>query len=153
MAAMTNLETLGDAVLGTVPFARTLGVEFVAVGEDGRTVTARMPDAPRLHNHVGGPHASAMFGLAETASGGVVMAVFGDQLDRAVPLAVRAEVSYRKLAMGTVEATARLDRSREEVLAELDAGQRPEFSVTVEITRQDGAVAAEMRIVWTLRPH
>jgi acyl-coenzyme A thioesterase PaaI-like protein len=149
---MTNLETLGTGLLDSVPFARTLGVEFTAASEDGRTVSARMPDAPHLHNHVGGPHASALFGLAETASGAVVMAVFGDQLGRAVPLTVRAEVEYRKLAMGTVEATARLDRPRDEVLAELDAGGRPEFTVPVEITRADGAVAAEVRMVWTLRP-
>jgi uncharacterized protein (TIGR00369 family) len=149
---MTNVETLGSGMLAAVPFARTLGVEFIAAGEDGRTVTARMPDAPQLHNHLGGPHAGAMFSLAETASGAVVMAVFGDQLGRAVPLAVQATIAYRKLAIGAVEATARLDRSRDEVLAELDAGGRPEFTVTVEITREGGAVVAEMQVVWTLRP-
>jgi acyl-coenzyme A thioesterase PaaI-like protein len=149
---MTTPETLGGGMLGAVPFARTLGVEITAASADGRTVTARMPDASHLHNHVGGPHAGAIFGLAETASGAVVMAVFGDQLGRAVPLTVQAEIGYRKLAMGAVEATARLDRSPDEILAELDAGQRPEFTVTVEITRQDGAVAAQMQVVWTLRP-
>ncbi|HEY2674191.1 MAG TPA: DUF4442 domain-containing protein [Rugosimonospora sp.] len=150
---MTDLETLSATMLGAVPFARTLGAQFIAVADDGRTVTARMPDAPQLHNHVGGPHAAAVFGLAETASGAVVTAVFSDQLHRAVPLAVRAEIAYKKLAMGVVEATARLQRPREEVLAELDAGLRPEFTVAVDITREDGAVAAEMRVVWTLRPH
>ncbi len=83
---MTDLETLSAGMLGAVPFARTLGVEFTAVADGGGTVTARLPDAEQLHNHVGGPHAAAMFGLAETASGAVVMAVFADQLDRAVPL-------------------------------------------------------------------
>jgi acyl-coenzyme A thioesterase PaaI-like protein len=150
---MTDLETLSAGMLGAVPFARTLGVEFTAVADGGGTVTVRLPDAERLHNHVGGPHAAAMFGLAETASGAVVMAVFADQLDRAVPLAVRADIAYRKLAMGPVEATARLERARDEVVAELDGGRRPEFTVAVDITRPDGAVAAEVRVVWTLRPH
>lgn len=150
---MTDLETLSASMLSAVPFARTLGVEFTAVADGGGAVTVRLPDAEQLHNHVGGPHAAAMFGLAETASGAVVMAVFADQLDRAVPLAVRADIAYRKLAMGPVDATARLERARDEVIAELDAGQRPEFTVAVDITRPDGAVAAEVRVVWTLRPN
>jgi hypothetical protein len=54
--------------------------------------------------------------------------------------------------MGAVTATARINRSRDEVVAELDAGERPEFGVEVAITRPDGAVSAEMLVVWTLRP-
>lgn len=94
-----------------------------------------------------------MFTLAESASGAVVLAAFGDQLPRAVPLAVRAEIGFSRLAMGPVTATARLGRPIAEVVAELDAGQRPEFPVAVEITREDGAVTAGMSVVWTLRPH
>ena len=44
-------------------------------------------------------------------------------------------------------------RFANDVLAELDAGQRPEFAVDVEITREDAEVVAQMRIFWTLRPH
>jgi hypothetical protein len=94
-----------------------------------------------------------MFTLAESASGAVVLGAFGDQLSRAVPLAVRAEIAYRKLAMGPVTATATLGRPAAEVIAELDAGRRPEFPVAVVITREDGEVTGEMTVVWTLRPH
>jgi acyl-coenzyme A thioesterase PaaI-like protein len=113
----------------------------------------RLPDQPDFHNHVGGPHAGAMFTLAESASGAIVLSAFGDQLSRAVPLAVKAEIGYRKLAMGPVTATAELGRPAAEVVAELDAGERPEFPVNVTITREDGAVTGEMIIVWTLRPN
>jgi acyl-coenzyme A thioesterase PaaI-like protein len=149
-------ETVAAAMLAAVPFARTLGILFTEVAPDGAgglRVVAELPDREDLHNHVGGPHAGAIFALGETASGAAVMAAFGDQLGRAVPLAVRAEIAYRKLAMGTVAATARLNRTREEVVADLDAGERPEFGVEVAITRTDGAVSAEMLVVWTLRPH
>jgi acyl-coenzyme A thioesterase PaaI-like protein len=140
-------------MLQAVPFARTLGVEFVAVA-DGPLVTVRLPDSPANHNHVGGPHAGALFSLGETASGAVVMAAFAHLLDRAVPLAVRAEIAYRKLAMGPVRATARLGRPAAEVEAELTAGGRPEFPVQVEVSREsDGAVTAELSVTWTLRPH
>jgi acyl-coenzyme A thioesterase PaaI-like protein len=150
---VTDLATLGIGMLAAVPFARTIGMEFVAMADDGSSVTVRLPDAPELHNHLGGPHAGAMFSLAETASGAVVTAVFADQFGRAAPLPTRAEIAYRKVARGPVEATARLARARDEILAELDAGTRPEFPVQVDITRADGAVVAEMQVIWTLRPN
>ncbi|MFG3588585.1 DUF4442 domain-containing protein [Streptomyces sp. NPDC047990] len=91
--------------------------------------------------------------VGESASGAIVLAAFGEQLSRAVPLAVSAEIAYRKLAMGPVTATATLGRPAADVVAELDAGQRPEFPVTVAIRRADGAVTGEMTVVWTLRPN
>lgn len=143
--------SIGELLAATVPMVRTLGLEYLETSADRAVL--RLPDQPEYHNHVGGPHAGAMFTLAESASGCVVLAAFGDQLSRAVPLAVRAEIAYRKLAMGPVTATAVLDRPAAEVVAELDRGERPEFTVSVEITREDGAVTGEMTIVWTLRPN
>jgi hypothetical protein len=94
-----------------------------------------------------------MFTLAESASGAVVLAAFGDQLGRAVPLAVRAEIAYSKLAKGPVTATAELGRPAAEVVAELDKGERPEFPVEISLTRADGDETARMTVVWTLRPN
>jgi acyl-coenzyme A thioesterase PaaI-like protein len=159
-------------ILDAVPFARTLGVEFVELAPDGAggfRVVVRLPDSAATHNHVGGPHAGAMFTLGETASGAVVLAAFGHLLDRAVPLAVRADIAYRRLAMGPVRATARLARPAADVTAEFDAGTRPEFPVLIEIGTEEGGgtggrsaagegtgtgvgtVTAEMSVVWTLR--
>ncbi|MGC4950803.1 DUF4442 domain-containing protein [Streptomyces sp. DT224] len=143
--------TAGEMLAATVPMVRTLNLEFLESTADRAVV--RMPDQADYHNHLGGPHAGAMFTLAESASGAIVIAAFGDQLSRAVPLAVGAEIAYRKLARGEVTATAVLGRPAAEVVAELDAGERPEFPVTVEIRRGDGAVTGEMTVVWTLRPN
>ncbi|MFI5926336.1 DUF4442 domain-containing protein [Micromonospora sp. NPDC051543] len=143
-------------ILQSVPFARTLGIEFVEVAPEadgGVRAVVRLPDTSATHNHVGGPHAGAMFTLGETASGAVVLAAFGQLLDRAVPLAVRAEIAYRKLAMGAVLATARLGRPASEVVAELEAGQRPEFGIEVEIATEDGTPTSAMTVIWTLRPN
>ncbi|MBD3008579.1 MULTISPECIES: DUF4442 domain-containing protein [unclassified Streptomyces] len=145
-----TLPSVGEMLAATVPMVRTLNLEFRETSPE-RAVLC-LPDQPDFHNHVGGPHAGAMFTLAESASGAVVLAAFGDQLGRAVPLAVRAEIGYKKLAKGPVTATATLGRPAAEVVAELDAGERPEFPVNVAITREDGAVTGEMSIVWTLRP-
>jgi acyl-coenzyme A thioesterase PaaI-like protein len=135
----------------SVPMVRTLNLEYLETSTERAVL--RLPDQPAFHNHVGGPHAGALFTLAESASGAIVLAAFGDQLSRAVPLAVRAEIAYTKLARGPVTATAELGRAAAEVVAELDAGQRPEFPVAVRVGREDGAVTAEMTIVWTLRPN
>ncbi|WP_103503270.1 MULTISPECIES: DUF4442 domain-containing protein [Streptomyces] len=143
--------SIGDMMAASVPMARTLNLDFVETTPERAVVS--LPDQADYHNHLGGPHAGAMFTLAESASGAIVLAAFADLLDRAVPLAVRAEIAYQKLAMGPVTATAVLGRPAAEVIAELDSGSRPEFDVQVAIRREDGAVTGEMTIVWTLRPN
>ncbi|BFO19621.1 DUF4442 domain-containing protein [Streptomyces sp. KM77-8] len=143
--------SIGEMLAATVPMAWTLDLQFLETTAE-RAVVA-LPDQADYHNHVGGPHAGAMFTLGESASGAIVLAAFGDQLARAVPLAVRAEIAYKKLAMGPVTATATLGRPAAEVVAELDEGVRPEFPVSVALRREDGAVTGEMTVVWTLRPH
>ncbi|MFJ9663044.1 DUF4442 domain-containing protein [Streptomyces sp. NPDC101219] len=143
--------SIGEMLAATVPMARTLDLRFIETTPERAVVS--LPDQAEYHNHVGGPHAGAMFTLGESASGAIVLAAFGDQLARAVPLAVRAEIAYRKLAMGPVTATATLGRPAAEVVAELDAGKRPEFPVTIEIRREDGDITGEMTVVWTLRPN
>ncbi|MEE6263906.1 DUF4442 domain-containing protein [Plantactinospora sonchi] len=152
----TDVPRLAAEMLGSVPFAQTLGIEFVEVtapdSSGAPRVVVRLPDSSATRNHVGGPHAGALFTLGETASGAVVLAVFGQLFDRAVPLAVRAEIGYRRLAMGAVRATARLGRPVGEVLSELDAGLRPEFPVLVEIGTEDGETTTELTVLWTLKP-
>ncbi|MGC5364821.1 DUF4442 domain-containing protein [Streptomyces sp. DT24] len=143
--------TVGDLLVATVPMARTLNLEFLETTAERAVV--RLPDQPEYHNHLGGPHAGAMFTLAESASGAIVIAAFGDRMSQAVPLAVKAEIAYRKLAKGVVTATATLGRPAADVLAELDKGERPEFPVSIAIERADGAVTGEMTVVWTLRPN
>ncbi|MEV0970156.1 DUF4442 domain-containing protein [Microtetraspora glauca] len=142
---------IGAFMLDSVPFARLLGISFDSIGS-GRAA-ARLPDRGDLHNHVGGPHAGALFSLAESASGAAMLSAFGDQLARAVPLATAAEIRYLKLAKGEVTAIATLGADRAEVLAQLDEGKRPEFGVAVDIRNADDVVVSEMTVSWTLRPN
>jgi uncharacterized protein (TIGR00369 family) len=150
---MTSLdvESIKTMMPQVVPFVRTLGLEYLEL--DAGRALLRMPDDPAHHNHVAGPHAGAIFSLGESASGAVVLAAFTDELARAVPLAVSAEIRYRKLAMGAVLAEARLGRPVADVVAELASGARPEFPVAVELRTEDGTVTGEMTVVWTLRPN
>jgi acyl-coenzyme A thioesterase PaaI-like protein len=149
-----DVSTLAAGLLQAVPFARTLGIEFVEwAPEDGGRAVVRLPDSPAHHNHMGGPHAGALFTLGETASGAVVLALFGHLLDQATPLTVGADIAYRKLVRGDVRATARLGRPAAQIVAELAAGSRPEFPVHVEIGTDEEPAAAELTVIWTLRPN
>lgn len=145
------MPSIGELMAATVPMARTLNLRYTETTAERAVV--ELPDQPEYRNHVGGPHAGAMFTLAESASGAVVLGAFGDQLGRAVPLPVRCELAWTKLAKGPVTATAELGRPAADVVAELDAGQRPEFPVEVSVRREDGAETSHMTIVWTLRPN
>lgn len=135
----------------TVPWVRTVGIEFGEISPERAVV--RLPDVPDLRNHVEGPHAAMIFGLGETASGAVGLAAFAHVMERVTPLPVRSEIAYRKVARGPLTAEAVLRRPAADVLAELDAGTRPEFGVEVTITDADGRETTRMAVVWTLRPN
>ncbi|GAA1343457.1 DUF4442 domain-containing protein [Saccharothrix algeriensis] len=147
----TDHSSVAEAMKQAVPWVRTSGVEFVEV--TGDRAVAALPDDPAVRNHVAGPHAAMVFGLGETASGAVTLAAFGPHVARATPLVARSEIAYRKVALGPLRAEAVLGRPADEVLAELAAGTRPEFPVTVTVTDAEGATTAEMVVVWTLRPN
>jgi uncharacterized protein (TIGR00369 family) len=132
-----------------VPMVGTLNIEYLELNEDHALL--RMPDQPAYHNHIGGIHAGAMFTLAETASGAIVLAEFGDKFDTLVPLAVSATIRYLKVAMGPLTAEAVMDATVEEVLAELEGGTRPEFNVDVAIRDESGTMTGAMTILWTLK--
>jgi acyl-coenzyme A thioesterase PaaI-like protein len=135
----------------TVPWVGTVGIEFVEVTPE--RVVLRLPDDPGLRNHVGGPHAAMIFGVGETATGAVTLAAFASTMERATPLPVRSEIAYQRIATGPLTAVAVLGRPAEDVLAELDAGTRPEFGIDVTITDDEGRETTRMTVVWTLRPN
>jgi acyl-coenzyme A thioesterase PaaI-like protein len=132
----------------TVPWVSTVGVEFVEVTPERAVL--RLPDEPGLRNHVGGPHAAMIFGVGETATGAVTVAAFSSVMERATPLPVRSEIAYQRIARGPLTAVAELGRPAEDVIAELEAGARPEFGIDVTIRDEDGRETTRMTVVWTL---
>lgn len=134
-----------------VPFTRTLGITYDEITAE--RAVARLADREELHNHVGGPHAGALFTVAESASGALVLAAYGDQLGRAVPVTAAAEVRYRKLAKGDVTAEAVTSVTREDTVAALDAGETPRIPVEVTVRDAEGEPTAEMTFTWALRPN
>lgn len=144
-------EQIAESMPVAVPMVGTLSIRFDELTRQRAVLT--LPDQREYHNHVGGLHAGAMFTLAETASGAIVLGNFGHRMGDATPLAVESTIRYRRLAMGDITATAVMDRDPNDVIAELDAGQRPEFTIVVTLSDADGTVTGEMTILWTLRPN
>ena len=139
------------AMQAMVPFMNTLGIEEVSV--DAEQAVLRLPDVESQRNHLGGPHAGAMFSLGESCSGVVVMTRFADAFDRVVPLPMGASIRYLKVALGPITATGRLVGTVDDVLAVLDTGERPEFDIAVELTTDGGTVTGDMLVHWTLKPN
>jgi acyl-coenzyme A thioesterase PaaI-like protein len=133
-----------------VPMVGTLALEFLDLAP--QRAVLRLPDDPAYHNHIGGPHAGAMFTLAESATGALVLGNFGGHLELATPLAVEATIRYRKVAMGPLYAEALMHDTPGSVLDLLRAGERPEFRIEVVLATEDWTVTGEASFLWTLRP-
>ena len=92
-----------------------------------------------------------MFTVAESATGAVAIAAFGDLLDRAVLLPMTATIDFLAIAKGDLTATARIDGDVAAARASFEAGQRPEFDIVAAITTADGVQTGQMRARWTLK--
>lgn len=149
MLEAVDFEAVKTGMPTLVPMVGTLSLEFLELNET--TAVLRLPDQREYHNHIGGLHAGAMFTLGESASGALVLGNFADHLARVTPLAVEARISYKKVAMGPVLATAVMTRQVDDILAEVDSGTRPEFRVDITLATEDGTVTGEMSVVWTLK--
>jgi acyl-coenzyme A thioesterase PaaI-like protein len=148
---MTTETVTTERLQEATPFARTLGIEVLGVDDDRALL--RLPAREDLANHVGGPHAGAIFTLGEAAAAVLMLHRFGDWMDRAVPLAMSATVEWTRLARSSVTAEARADGVVDRVRAQLQAGERPEWETTVLFRRdQDGEECARMRVLLTLKP-
>jgi acyl-coenzyme A thioesterase PaaI-like protein len=146
-----DFEAIKQGLSQAVPLVRTLGLEYLELS--GERALLRLPDRADLHNHVGGPHAGAMFTLGESATGAVVIGSFSDLLGKYTPLAAGAHIRYRALAMGPVTAEATLTRPASEIRSELEAAGKVRFDVDVVIRDEAGTTTGEMTVSWALRPH
>lgn len=144
-----DLAAVKESFPTVVPMVGTLSLEFDSLAPNEAVM--RLPDQAPYHNHIGGPHAGAMFTLAESASGALVFANFADRMAEVTPLAVEAKIRYLKIAMGDITATAVMTRTAEEILTELEGGTRPEFNVDISLNTADGTQTGEMTVLWTLK--
>jgi acyl-coenzyme A thioesterase PaaI-like protein len=135
-----------------VPMVATLDIAFEHL--DATSCSMLLPDNAPYRNHVGGPHAGAMWTLAESASGALVFVSFGDLMADVTPFPIDATIRFLKVAMGPVTATATLGAEAATAVATLESGRRPEFPVEIELstgTGEDRLVTGSMTVTWTLK--
>ncbi len=149
LGSVTDFEAIAQGMAQAVPFAGHLGLEITSVGAGEATV--RLPERPELTNHVGSQHAGALFTVAENASGAAFVGAFAERLGDVTPLARSAEISYEKIAMGPIEAKARLGVPGEQALATLDAEGKVEFPCEIELADGEGQRVATATVHWHVR--
>lgn len=119
-------------------FVRTLGPRVQS--EDPAVL--RLDAGAELHNHLGGPHAAAIFGLGETAAFVVLLRVFGDLVEQgAVPLVKASSIAYSAVATGPLLAAAELTGEEASAREALTAKGRATFEVEVRFRRESDDVA------------
>jgi acyl-coenzyme A thioesterase PaaI-like protein len=132
------------------PFARTLAPHVISVGDGEVDLEADVPAT--WNNHMGGPHAAALFGLAETAAAGIVVSVFDDLVGSgAIPMVKSAEIVYTSVAYGHVSAHATFVGDEAGVRLSLDQRGVAVFPVDVSISNADGLETARMRAQMALK--
>jgi len=144
-----DYDALKEGLMQAIPYNRHLGLEITEIGDGEARV--RLHEAEHLNNHVGSQHAGGLFSAAEAASGAAFVGAFAERLGEITPLAKGARIDYVKLARGPIDATARLEAGKDELLSRLDDDGRVEFPVEVELTDGDGNKVAEMTVDWHVK--
>lgn len=144
-----DFDAIAQGMGMAVPFVGHLGIEITEVAPGEATV--RLPGRPELNNHVGSQHAGALFTAAETASGAAFVGAFAVRMGDVTPLARAAEISYERVATGTITARGKLGMDAAEALATLDAEGKVEFPCEVELTDSRGNQVATATIHWHVR--
>ncbi|HXS47228.1 MAG TPA: DUF4442 domain-containing protein [Solirubrobacterales bacterium] len=146
---MTDFDAIAQGMTQAVPFAGHLGLEITSVGEGEAVV--RLPERLELTNHVGSQHAGALFTVAETASGAAFVGAFAERMGEVTPLARSAEISYKKIAKGPIDANAKLGVPAADALATLEAEGKVEFPCEVEMVDASGLLVATATVHWHVR--
>ena len=131
-----------------VPFINTVGIVIDDIATT--TATATLPDRKAVQNHLGTAHAGAVYTLGESATGGVVLALFADKLPGAFIALKTASASHRKALPGDVIATASLTGDATDIRAAFDQDGRVDFDVEVRFT-VDGTETGHNVYTWAAR--
>ena len=134
---------------GNRGFAGTLGCRVLSTAP----ALLRLDAGPELHNHLGGPHAAAIFGLGETTAFVVLLRVFGDLVDAgAVPLVKSSQIGYSAVATGPLLAQGELTGDEASARQALADRGRATFDVEVRFRREaDDVETAVATYVMALR--
>lgn len=139
---------LEQMLTAMVPFIRTVGIELGEI-RPGHA-TAVLPSRPAVHNHLGTCHAGAVYTLGESASGGVVLSIFADQMPGIFIALKTATATHTKARPGNVSATAKLVGDAAQIRQQYDETGKVDFDVQVELTA-DGVQTGVNTYTWAAR--
>lgn len=142
----TPFDSLRDHMSRSIPFAAHAGVRIDEIGPG--TARATLPQTPETANHIGTPHAGAVFTLGETASGAAMASLFADILQTLRPVAATAEIRFLKIARGDLVAVAMAGGDPQALRAALTDEGKVSFPVTVSIRDANDAEVTEMTVAW-----
>ena len=115
----------------SLPFNKHIQIEKT---EDQSPYIFKLELKAHLLNHLNTMHASAMFALAEAASGEHLLRLFEDYTESVMPVLRSAQVKYSKPVTGSVFSMVELrDNSVSETISELDAKGRVLLKVDVSL--------------------
>jgi uncharacterized protein (TIGR00369 family) len=129
-----------------IPLNKLVGIEIVSIG-DG-VAEARVAFRKEVTNHIGSLHATAIFGVAEAASGGAMSGAFAPVVLQIRPVAASATVKFLKIVRTDLTAYATTVGSSTELRDKLAAEGKVTFDVAVKMRDAAGADVAEMTVAW-----
>ena len=132
-------------------FIQFLAFEPVEAG-GGRAVI-RLDPKPEHLNHNGTINAAVLYGLAEVAGAGAVVADILDLAARSYTVVKKATIEYLAPARGPVEAIGAVAGSvLTDVKERLLAGAAAEILTPVSVTDEDGVQVARVEFTVAIRP-
>lgn len=139
-------EMLRRRIAEIIPLNKLLGIEVVSIG-DGVAET-RLPFRSEVTNHIGSMHASAIFGVAEAASGCAMSGAFAPVALSIRPVAASAQVHFSKVARSALIAQARTSETSEGLRAKLKEAGKVVFDVVVDVRDEAGVDVAKVTVAW-----
>lgn len=132
-------------------FIQYLAIEPVQAG--GGTATIRLDPRPEHLNHNGTVNAAVLYGLAEVAGAGAVVADMLDLAAQSYTVVKRAAIEYTAPARGVLEASGQVDGvAVEAAKAKVAAGTAVEVEVPVSVRDSSGDEVASVHFVVAIKP-
>jgi len=143
-----NPDQIRQMLPAMVPFIRTVGLTIDEVGPG--TATASLASRPEVHNHIQTVHAGALYTVGESATGAVVLGLFGDKLPHVFIALKSATVAHSKARSGDLVAHAELQADPAATRAAYEETGKADFDVAVRFVVDDTEVAA-VTYTWAVR--
>jgi len=129
-----------------IPLNKQLGIELVSV-DDG-VAEARLAFHNEITNHIGSVHATAIFGLAEAASGCAMAGAFAPVAASIRPLAVEARIEFTKIARTDIVAHAKTSVQSNELRETLRRDGKVVFDVDVSVRNTTDEEISRVTFSW-----